>query len=125
LQLRAPLRWTGGQAVSTWICHLGRNLWPRRFATGLWRFERLHEAGQKFVPGPAPSCGRRVASGGFASKDGEARSHPASLLPGRADTEFIRFVASIDTPCSGCRDIRSAEPSGGTRRWQVPRCANL
>jgi len=38
---------------------------------------------------------------------------------------FIRFVAPIGTPCSGCRDIRSAEPSGGARRWQVPPDRNL
>jgi hypothetical protein len=47
------------------------------------------------------------------------------LLPGRADSEFIRFVAYFDTPYSGCRDIRSAEPSGGMRRWQVPGCRSL
>src|SRR6185312_7838927 len=41
----------------------------------------------RVVPGTVPSCGRRVASGGFASKDGKACSHPALLLPGRADTD--------------------------------------
>ena len=42
------------------------------------------------------------------------------LLPGRADVGYIRFVAYFDTPCSGCRDIQSAERNGGYIRWQVP-----
>ena len=50
----------------------------------------------------------------------EAVCHPAILLPGRADVGYIRFVAYFDTPCSGCRDIQSAERNGGYIRWQVP-----
>src|SRR6185312_12194162 len=115
----------GRAGRSTWICRHDRNLWPGRCATGLWRFERLCEAGRKGCAGNgavmrASRCFRRLCLEGWQGLFSSGIAAAGSRRYG-----FIRFVASIDTPCTGCRDIRSAEPSGGKRRWQVPRWADL
>jgi hypothetical protein len=61
-----------------------------------------------------------------AARSLDARRMPSGdVAAGSRRFGFFRFVAYFDTPCSGCRDIRSSKPSGGIRDWQVPKERSL
>src|SRR6185437_7631387 len=124
LLLRAPLRWTGGQAVPpgsvamTETC--GHDALPRdcgdssgnTWPIGIGVIGHCAAVLAVLLPTASRSLMAR-------------RWFIRPVVAGSRRYGCFRFVASIGTPCSGCRDIRSAEPSGRTDRWQVPRCRSL
>jgi len=111
----------GRAGRSIWIYRHDRNLWSGALPRdcGGWTNGGSVPIGGLVllalrVPG-RPCCLQllraRWMRGDMPSGDASAGSRRFGLF---------RFVAYFDTPCSGCRDIQSAKPSGGIHYWQVP-----
>jgi len=97
-----------------------------RFATGLWLVIGSSDAGR--VVGcsrAARAVSDVLPSNLFAPDRCDVDMPSGDALPGRADPESSGSSRTSASRCSGCCDIRSTEPNGGSLRTQVPGCSHL